>query len=324
MCENAAAGILAVVTGLITDDMISVGHARSHDRGWLRPVWYVASVCVAVMWFHKFISHITERWSIFPPGLRAEMLLTCGCLFGWKLTNFPFFFSPPFHSTLSLAFPLSSIAVIDNHMWSCHVQVFVCGCLLLLLLLLFVILPFILFAPSLKHPPLVCSSVLFLSTGEFSSSLPPLFLVYQPPLLPPPLLPLSLPAAFPKKSTCYRQGLWIAQGLSCDPLTLRHSSRLMHVGAFSPVVPRRHVVPFQDYFQRITNRAMYLTMLWVPIVKVFLSNGSAVYLPGWRVSPFLLLELKKDIVKLVNNRAHLHSAHIFSHFPPHRVLYCRS
>lgn len=33
MCENAAAGILAVVTGLITNDMISVGHARSHDRG---------------------------------------------------------------------------------------------------------------------------------------------------------------------------------------------------------------------------------------------------------------------------------------------------
>lgn len=149
--------------------------------------------------------------------LRAEMLLTCGCLFGWKLTNFPFFFSPPFHSTLSLAFPLSSIAVIDNHMWSCHVQVFVCGCLLLLLLLLFVILPFILFAPSLKHPPLVCSSVLFLSTGEFSSSLPPLFLVYQPPPPPSPSPPPLPACCFPKEVNLLSAGSMNSSGFELRP-----------------------------------------------------------------------------------------------------------
>ena len=280
------------------------------DWGWF-DMWHLSASpsCDFTSLFHTL-------WSDGASFLRANALRCCWrvdvCLDG-NSPIFLFLFSPPFHSTLSLAIPLSSIAVM-------------CRCLCadasssssLSSLSSF-------FAPSLKHPPLFCSSVLFLSTGEFSSTLPPLFLVYQPPpILPPPLLPLSLPAAFPKKSTCYRHGLWIAQGWSCHPLTLWHSSCLMHVGAFSPVVPRRHVVSFQDYFQRITNRAMYLMVLECRLSKFSWVMGAQFIFPGGMRHPFCCSSWKKDDVKLVNNRAHLHSAHIFSHFPPHRVLYCRS
>lgn len=210
-------------------DTIVASHAGPM---WLLPllneagcVWVVAHhngsmlclsfVCIAVFLLHKF-SHIRENWSegrcscTFYLRAYTEIHLTCTvdvCLGGISPVS-------PFHSSLCHSLHViqpflwqslfSPFPVIRNQMWSCHVlavQVCVGGKMRLL--------PhyplFYPFASALKHPPLFLSSILFLS-HRWNLLHPPLLCLSSITLT----LLLTLPAAFPEKSTCYQQGLWIA------------------------------------------------------------------------------------------------------------------
>lgn len=94
--------------------------------------------------------------------------------------------------------------------------------------LLFVVIPlFHPFASALKHPPLFLGSVLLLSTGEFSRTLPPLSLVYRPPP-PPPHLPAC---CFPREVNLLSAGSMNSTGLELRPT---HLPDIAHVLCIAP------------------------------------------------------------------------------------------